>query len=82
MRLRGREQLETVAGEVAFGSPLSLQVTRRSNVRDGPGLEARVVTTLERGTSVIGYSYKGSWVRVRLDDGTDGWIHQSLVSGR
>lgn len=82
MRLRGREQLDTVAGEVAFGSPLLLQVTSRSNVRDGPGLEFRVSTTIERGTSVIGYSYIESWVRVKLEDGSNGWIHQSLVSKR
>lgn len=81
MRLREREQLDTVAGEVAFGSPLPLKLSRTSNVRNGPGLEFRVLTTLESGTSVIGYSHKGSWVRVRLEDGTDGWIHQSLVSG-
>lgn len=81
MRLRGREQLDSVAGEVAFGSPLSLKVTRNSNIRKGPGLEFNVVTTLERGTQVIGYSYIGSWVRVKLQDGSSGWIHQRLVSG-
>ncbi len=82
IRLRGREQLDTVAGEVAFGSPLPLQVTRRSNVRDGPGLEFRIAITLEPGASIIGYSHKGSWVRVKLEDGSSGWIHQRLVSGR
>ncbi len=82
MRLRGREQLDSVAGEVAFGSPLLLQVTRNSNVRDGPGLEFAVLTTLRSGTPVIGYSHIGSWVRVKLEDGSSGWIHQRLVSGR
>ncbi len=82
VRLRERESLESVDGEMAFGSPLPLQVTRNSNVRDGPGLEFRVLTTLERGTRVIGYSHIGSWVRVKLEDGSSGWIHQKLVSGR
>jgi len=76
------EQIAPVAGEVLFAAPLALQITKTSNVREGPGLDFRVVATLEKGTRVTGHSYKGQWVRV-LGDGRSGWVfHQTLVSGR
>jgi SH3-like domain-containing protein len=77
-----REQLTPVAGEVPFATPLLLQIAKTSNVREGPGLEFRVVTTLEKGTRVTGYSYKGQWVRVQGDHGLSGWVFQTLVSGQ
>jgi hypothetical protein len=75
------EQLAPVAGEIPFAAPLLLQITKTSNVREGPGLEFRVVGTLEKGTNVTAHSYKGQWVRVRGDHGLRGWVFQSLVSG-
>ena len=81
-RLREREVIEPSAGEVAFGSPVPLEVIRNSNVRNGPGLEYSVLATLVSGTPVIGYSYKGQWVHVTLEDGSEGWIFQKLVSER
>ncbi len=82
LRLREREVIDTASGEVAFESPLPLQLVSKSNVREGPGLNFQVLATLEPGTPVTGYAYKGSWVRVKLEDGSRGWIHQRLVSGR
>jgi len=75
------EQIAPVAGEVLFAAPLALQITKTSNVREGPGLDFRVVATLEKGTRVTGHSYKGQWVRV-LGDGRSGWVFQTLVSGQ
>jgi len=75
------DQLAPVAGEVLFAAPLLLQITKTSKVREGPGLEFRVVATLEKGTRVTGHSYKGQWVRVR-GDGLSGWVFQTLVSGQ
>jgi SH3-like domain-containing protein len=57
-------------------------VIRNSNLREGPDLKSKVLTTLEKGTPLIGYSYKGQWVRVFSEDGNNGWIFQTLVSGR
>jgi hypothetical protein len=82
LRIRNRERIETSAGEVAFSVPLSLEVARRSNVRKGPGLQFPVLTVLEAGAPVTGYSYKGKWVQVKLEDGSRGWIYQTLLSGR
>ena len=54
--------------------PLPLQVLKTSNLRAKADLEGEVITTLEKGTPLIGYSYKGQWVRVISEDGNNGWI--------
>jgi multidrug efflux pump subunit AcrA (membrane-fusion protein) len=88
IRLAGREKaapikrLPPIKGEVFFALPLPLQVVRTSNLRKQPNLESNVITTLKKGTPLIGYSYKGQWVRVTSEDGTNGWVFQTLVGGR
>jgi hypothetical protein len=82
MRLRIRERLEVENGEVLFAVPLSLSVTKPTNVREQPSLEAPVLMTLPRGSPVTGYSHREEWVRVKCEDGTRGWIHQSLLTRR
>ena len=67
-------------GELALAVPISVTVTKRSNLRDGPGREFKVLVTLDPGTLVTGYSTKGSWLRVETGEGRSGWIHLSLVS--
>jgi hypothetical protein len=81
LKLGDRPEIETGADEVLFETPVRLEVVRNSNIRSGPGREHGVVTTVPRGSTVTGYSYVGHWIRVRLADGTIGWIYQSLVSG-
>jgi TolA-binding protein len=76
------EQLDPAAEEILFAAPLPLQITKTSNIREGPGLDFRALATLEKGTRVTGYSYKGQWVRVRCDDGLSGWVFYTLVSGQ
>ncbi len=82
MRLGGREKIEPVEGEVLFAQPVPLQVLTTSNLRGRPDLNSKVRTTLKKGTLLIGYSYKGQWVRVFSEDGSNGWIFQTLVGGR
>jgi len=82
LRLQDRVEIETSVGERAFEAPLPLRVISNSNVRDGPGLNFNVVATIDKGTAVTGYSYKGKWVQVSLGDGTRGWVFQTLVGGR
>jgi len=78
----GEEGGELLSGEVLFAVPLALQVMKKSNVREGPGLGYRVITSVAPNTSVTGYSYKGQWVRVEGENDLKGWIYQSLLSGR
>jgi len=67
-------------GEMPFAVPLPLRVVKRSNIREGPGLQFEVLATLDEGTWITGYSARGSWLRVESSQGLGGWIHLSLVS--
>ena len=71
-----------VAGEVPFATPISLTVTARANVREGPGTRFPVRLTLERGAVIRGISYAGDWIRVANQDGTGGWILGALLEGQ
>lgn len=88
MQLGGRDKvtsikrLPPVRGEVFFSLPLPLRVLKTSNLREKADLDSNVITTLERGTPLTGYSYKGQWVRVTSGDGNSGWIFQTLIGGR
>jgi hypothetical protein len=82
IRHAGRDKLEPVSGEILFSLPIPLKVTRSSNLRQGPGLDFKVIATLKPQTLLVGYSYKGQWVRVKNQDGRTGWVFQTLVGGR
>lgn len=88
IRLEGREKVAPIKrlppfkGEVFFALPLPLKILRTSNLRKQPDRESKVITTLKKGTPLIGYSHKDKWVRVMSEDGTYGWVFQTLVGGR
>ena len=82
IRMRRREKISVIKGEVLFAEPLSLRVLKTSNLRKAPDLKSEVVTTLGKGDPVVGYSYKGEWVRVHTEKGIHGWIFQTLVGAR
>jgi len=69
-------------GEVLFAQPLLLKVLTRSNLRQGPSQRSKINRTLEEGSMIIGYSYKDDWIRVHTEDGSQGWVFQTLVGGR
>lgn len=54
---------------------------QRINVRQGPGTDNPVITTLEPGTEVrvLGRNSDGSWIRIQLEDGTEGWVSAELL---
>jgi uncharacterized protein YgiM (DUF1202 family) len=64
---------------VPFVLPFSLQVLKKSNVREGPGLEFKVLFTLDRESSVMGVAYQNEWVQVEAEDRRKGWIFYSLL---
>jgi hypothetical protein len=82
LKLGAMDKIETESGEVPFAGPLALKVTKRSNVREEPQLGAPILVTLDENSPLTGYSHKGGWIRVELEDGTSGWIHQSLLTSR
>lgn len=81
-RSKDREKTPMRTGEVPFAVPLPLRLVSTSNVREGPGLDTKVLFSLREGSPLVGYSYQGLWVRVRTEAGQDGWIYYSLVDGR
>jgi uncharacterized protein YgiM (DUF1202 family) len=81
-RSQDREKTPMMKGEVPFAVPLLLRLVRPGNVREGPGLDSKVLFSLQEGSRLAGYSYRGLWVRVKAENGHGGWIHYSLVGGR
>jgi SH3-like domain-containing protein len=64
---------------VASVVPIKLQTSGKSNIRDGPGTNYRILYTLESGTDVTGYSYLETWVKVSDAKGRSGWVARGLV---
>jgi hypothetical protein len=71
---------DSLEGEKPFAVPIPLTVTTRSNLREGPGQDFKVLTVLEQGTPITGLSSKGLWVRVEGKDGLSGWLKLNLVT--
>jgi SH3 domain-containing protein len=51
------------------------------NVREGPGRTFPPIASLSPGTivQITGRNGDGTWLKVKLDDGTEGWVSASLV---
>lgn len=79
---RDKKTGKTLLGEVPFAKPLNLRVTKKSNLREGPGRYYKVVAIVRPSTPLTGYSFKGQWLRVKGTNGLGGWIFQDLVKGR
>ena len=82
VRSQGRNAAPLLSGEVPFAMPVPLRLVGSSNIRQGPGLDSKVLSTLQDGAALVGYSYKGLWVRVRNEDIHDGWVYYTLIAGR
>jgi hypothetical protein len=79
-KLQSEEKPDLGRGDLPFASPLTLKVTKASNVREQPDIGASVLSKVAAGAVVTGYSHKGEWIHVVCADGTRGWMHQSLLS--
>jgi hypothetical protein len=49
------------------------------NIRSGPGMKNKVITTVKRGDEMELLGETGSWCNVRLSTGVEGWIYKKLV---
>ncbi len=82
-RLDKKAEITTAEGESLFAQPLNLKVIKDDcNLREGPGLQYKIVGKLNKDEEVVGFSFKKSWVRVETNAGQSGWIFQSLVGAR
>ncbi|MBM4276969.1 MAG: SH3 domain-containing protein [Deltaproteobacteria bacterium] len=64
--------------------PPSLRTTKviwdSVNLREGPGLNYRVIGSVRKGTSLSILEDKGNWLRVRLQDGSEAWVSKAAIS--
>ena len=57
---------------------LSVKVSH-ANVRQEPSTKSRVVATLTQGTIIEKLEESGNWIKIKLANGTIGWIYKTLV---
>jgi LysM repeat protein len=68
-------------GVMAQAGSLAAVNTGRMNVRTGPGIQFKDITSIPYNTTItlIGRASKGMWVQVQLSDGTQGWVNSTLL---
>ncbi|UCD70567.1 MAG: SH3 domain-containing protein [Syntrophobacterales bacterium] len=49
------------------------------NIRSGPGMQNKVITTVRMGDELELLGENGSWCNVRLLNGAEGWIYKKFV---
>jgi uncharacterized protein YgiM (DUF1202 family) len=52
----------------------------RANVREKPDTKSRILQVLSKGTKLTVVGKGNQWYRVRLANGTEGWIAESVVT--
>jgi hypothetical protein len=73
---------ELAPDETPFQMPVPVRTLRRSNMREGPGLDFAVIGTLEPESALTGISYTTEWMHVRDEAGRSGWVFYSLLGTR
>jgi hypothetical protein len=53
--------------------------SRRANLRAGPGRRNQRMRAVPRKTKVTVIEVMGEWYKVKLQDGTIGWLHESTI---
>jgi uncharacterized coiled-coil protein SlyX len=81
-RLTEGERVTERPGETPFDLPIPLKTVSGGNVREGPGLAAKIAFAVQPGDSLTGYSYVDEWIRISDDEGRGGWIFRGLITRR
>ena len=63
-----------------FPLPLAMRLSKKSNIREHPGMDAQVLYVLDQGTTVTATEYKGHWLKIIIKGGQFGWIYYSLLT--
>ncbi len=50
------------------------------NLREGPGLQYKIIGNVKKGTTLIILEERGNWFRVRLEDGKEAWVSKAATS--
>jgi uncharacterized protein YraI len=64
------------------GAPTAIVVTGNLNIRTGPGAGYSAITSVPYGTTLtlVGRNADGTWVKVRMSNGTEGWVNASYLT--
>jgi hypothetical protein len=81
-RPTGAEGVTGRPGETPFELPIPLKAVTGGNVRELPGVGAKVAFTVLPGENLTGYSYVDEWVRISDEAGRGGWIFRTLIARR
>jgi uncharacterized protein YgiM (DUF1202 family) len=54
--------------------------TSLANFREAPGTRGRILAVLRKGTRVDVLEARSQWYRVRLADGREGWVAESVTA--
>jgi len=52
----------------------------RANFRAAAGTTGKILRVLTLGTRLAVVETQGDWVRVKLDDGQEGWVAESVTA--
>jgi len=55
--------------------------TSFANLREAPGSKGRIVGVLKQGMRLELLEEKDQWFRVRVEDGREGWVAESVTTG-
>jgi hypothetical protein len=71
----------TVVAAATRDPNLAVVIAPALNVRSGPSTSYPVITTVPAGTvlMVLGRNEVNTWIAVRLEDGTEGWVTRTLT---
>ncbi len=50
------------------------------NLRQGPSMDSKIIKVLKKGTKLTVLQEKEGWLRVQLEDGTEGWVGKAMTS--
>lgn len=70
-----------VHGALLAETPSVIVISRKANVREGPGAGRAVVWEVEKEFTMKVLDVSGSWYHVTDEDGLEGWIHKSVTWG-
>jgi len=66
------------AAEAVIG--LARVVTNTLNVRSAPSLDGEILTQVKKGERLSVLQNGEDWLRIKLDDGTVGWVSRALIA--
>jgi len=53
-----------------------------AHIRERPNINSRIIAKIPRGKEVSVVGKESEWVMLKLDNGSIGWLHRSLIRKR